>query len=253
MNGAYGTVQSLPFHYVHHSVTQEDLVAFSSADEQRARMRMLRRSVCGHDVFAWADGFLGRLHALRPHVARVVLPPARTLATVLGDARQSRMRLLLDYDGTLVPIARAPELAAPDLELVRLLHRLASEPGIDVDIVSGRSRGQLERWFGTVPVALWAEHGFWRRAVGSLRWEPAMPLDSGWMARVKPILDQFAASTPGAHVETKTASMAWHYRSSARDFGMRQAHELRLLLGDLLSNQPLEVLEGKKVIEVRMR
>jgi trehalose 6-phosphate synthase/phosphatase len=34
---------------------------------------------------------------------------------------------------------------------------------------------------------------------------------------------------------------------------MRQAHELRLLLGDLLSNQPLEVLEGKKVIEVRWR
>ena len=47
--------------------------------------------------------------------------------------------------------------------------------------------------------------------------------------------------------------MAWHYRSVARDFGMRQAHELRLLLGDLLSNQPLEVLEGRKVIEVRMR
>jgi trehalose 6-phosphate synthase/phosphatase len=47
--------------------------------------------------------------------------------------------------------------------------------------------------------------------------------------------------------------MAWHYRAVARDFGNRQAHELRLLLGDLLSNQPVEVLEGKKVIEVRMR
>jgi trehalose 6-phosphate synthase/phosphatase len=322
MNGAFGTVQSLPIHYVHHSVTQEDLVALygaadvmlvtplrdgmnlvakefvasrtgedgvlvlsefagastelqgaitvnpydvhavadsiqrglaMTADEQRARMRMLRRSVCGHDVFAWADGFLGRLHALRPHVPRGVLPPSRTLPAVLAEARESRIRLLLDYDGTLVPIARAPELAAPDGELVRLLHQLASEPGIDVDIVSGRSRGQLERWFGHVPVALWAEHGFWRRSVGCLRWEPAMPLDSAWMVRVKPILDQFAESTPGTHVEMKTASMAWHYRSAARDFGMRQAHELRLLLGDLLSNQPLEVLEGKKVIEVRMR
>jgi trehalose 6-phosphate synthase/phosphatase len=73
------------------------------------------------------------------------------------------------------------------------------------------------------------------------------------MARVRPILEQFAASTPGAHVEVKTASMVWHYRAVARDFANRQAHELRLLLGDLLSNQPVEVLEGKKVIEVRLR
>ena len=54
-------------------------------------------------------------------------------------------------------------------------------------------------------------------------------------------------------VEVKSASVAWHYRSAPREFGARQAHELRLLLGDALSNQPLEVLEGKKVIEVRVR
>ena len=322
MNGAFGTVQSLPIHYVHHSVSQEELVALycaadvmlvtplrdgmnlvakefvasrtdddgvlvlsefagasaelqsavtvnpydvhavadsierglsMTADERRARMRTLRRSVCKHDVFAWADGFLARLQALRPHVPRSVRPPAQTLSTALAEARQSRIRMLLDYDGALVPIARTPEPAVPDPELFHLLHQLACEPDIDVDIVSGRSRDQLERWFGALPIALWAEHGFWRRPAGSLRWESAMPLDTGWMSRVKPILDQFAESTPGAHVEMKTASMAWHYRSVARDFGMRQAHELRLVLGDLLSNQPLEVLEGKKVIEVRMR
>ena len=54
-------------------------------------------------------------------------------------------------------------------------------------------------------------------------------------------------------IELKTASLAWHYRGAQREFGARQAHELRMLLGDALSNQPLEVLEGKKVIEVRFR
>ncbi len=322
MNGAYGTVHSLPIHYVHHSVSQEELVALycaadvmlvtplrdgmnlvakefvasrtdedgalilsefagaaaelqgamtvnpydiqaladciqrglsMTADERRARMRTLRRSVCEHDVFAWADGYLARLQALRPHVPRSARPPTRTLSALLAEARRSRMRMLLDYDGTLVPIAGTPELGVPYADLMHLLQQLASEPDIEVDIVSGRSRTQLERWFGDLPIALWAEHGFWRRPFGSPRWEPAMPLDTAWMARVKPILDQFAARTPGAYVEMKTASMSWHYRSAARDFGMRQAHELRLLLGDLLSNQPLEVMEGKKVIEVRMR
>jgi trehalose 6-phosphate synthase/phosphatase len=54
-------------------------------------------------------------------------------------------------------------------------------------------------------------------------------------------------------MEVKSASVAWLYRGAPREFGARQAHELRMLLGDVLSNQPLEVLEGKKVIEVRLR
>jgi trehalose 6-phosphate synthase/phosphatase len=54
-------------------------------------------------------------------------------------------------------------------------------------------------------------------------------------------------------VEEKIACIAWHYRNVEPEFGTRQAHELRLLLGDALSNQPFEVLEGKKVIEVRLR
>jgi trehalose 6-phosphate synthase/phosphatase len=73
------------------------------------------------------------------------------------------------------------------------------------------------------------------------------------IGKVLPILERFAAHTPGAHVERKTAALAWHYRLADPEFGSRQAHELRMVLGDALSNQPLDVLEGKKVIEVRMR
>jgi trehalose 6-phosphate synthase/phosphatase len=160
---------------------------------------------------------------------------------------------LLDYDGTLVPLARSPELAAPDDELLTLLEQLTDTPGIELDIVSGRPHETLERWFGDLPMTLWAEHGFWHRSQPGQAWDAALAVPGDWMTRITPILEQFAASTPGAQVEMKSASLAWHYRGSPRDFGMRQAHELRLLLGDLLSNQPLEVLEGKKVIEVRWR
>src|SRR3972149_2523851 len=119
--------------------------------------------------------------------------------------------------------------------------------------VSGRSRETLQQWLGDLAVSLWAEHGFWHRARPSAAWEAAATVAPDWLARVKPILKQFAASTPGTHVETMSASIAWHYRCAPRDFGTRQAHELRMLLGDVLSNQPLEVREGKKVIEVRLR
>jgi trehalose 6-phosphate synthase/phosphatase len=224
------------------------------AAERRARMQRLRRRVFTHDVHAWASGFLTQLEAVRPAVdAAAIAAPGPSLTTILAEAQRTmRLRLLLDYDGTLVPLVQSPELAAPDDEIVSLLEALAQSPGIQVDIVSGRPRETLADWFGQLPVALWAEHGFWRRAAVGQEWQPASLVVPDWLNRIRPILEQFTASTPGSHLEMKTASIAWHYRRAHRQFGARQAHELRMLLGDALSNQPCEVLEGKKVIEVRL-
>ena len=226
-----------------------------SVGERRSRMKGLRRRVSEHDIHAWAGGFLEQLESARTvRPARSIRPPEPPLASVLTQLQRSmHLRLLLDYDGTLVPLARSPELAAPDDELMSLLEGLTTAPGITIDIVSGRPRETLEAWLGRLPVSLWAEHGFWHRPAPNEPWEAAATLAPDWMGRVLPILEQFAAATPGAHVETKSASVAWHYRGAQREFGARQAHELRMLLGDALSNQPFEVLEGKKVIEVRLR
>ena len=324
INGAYGTVHSLPVHYVHGSVSPRELVALYCAadvmlvtplrdgmnlvakefvasrgdedgvlvlsefagaaaelngavivnpydidgvadsiqralsmpvEERRTRMRVLRRRVFDHDVHAWAGAFLEQLGGLRSvddHLAAA--RPALPLVTALSDAQRTmKLRLLLDYDGTLVPLARSPELAAPDDDLLLLLERLAGSPRIQLDVVSGRPHETLEQWFGGLHASLWAEHGFWHRRNPSAAWEPAVTVVPDSMERVRQILEQFTASTPGSHVEVKSASIAWHYRGAPREFAARQAHELRMLLGDLLSNQPLEVLEGKKVIEVRLR
>jgi len=225
------------------------------ADERRARMRPMRRRVLDYDIHTWAGAFMSELTRVDPVVEDVrAAQPLPALGTAVADCvSQGHLRLLLDYDGTLVPLARSPELAAPDAELLELLQGLATDRRITLELVSGRPRETLESWFGHLPVVLWAEHGFWRRPPGDTDWQPAASVAVGWLDRIHPILQQFTASTPGSHIETKTASIAWHYRGANRDFGARQAHELRMLLGDALSNQPLEVLEGKKVIEVRFR
>jgi trehalose 6-phosphate synthase/phosphatase len=226
-----------------------------SAAERTARMKRLRRRVFDHDVHAWAQRFLKELEAVRPADTRRGLKgPEPSLPTVLATAAAaSELRVLLDYDGTLVPLARSPELAAPDNEILSLLEALASARRIRVDLVSGRPRQTLEEWFGDLPVSLWAEHGFWYRPREMHDWQSSSLTIPDWLTRIRPILEQFTAHTPGSHVETKSASIAWHYRRAERDFGARQAHELRMLLGDALSNQPCEVLEGKRVIEVRLR
>jgi trehalose 6-phosphate synthase/phosphatase len=226
-----------------------------SGQEKQARMKAMRRQVIEHDVHGWAGGFLDRLASARPDAQGARRSPVDPpLDVVLSDAQRSRtIRLLLDYDGTVVPIARSPELAAPDEDLLTLLAAVSTSPGIVMDIVSGRLRSTLEAWVGQLPCGLWAEHGFWHRLSPGEPWRAAADVAPTWFERVKPILDQFEANTPGSHLEVKSASIAWHFRRAQREFGARQAHELRMLLGDALSNQPFEVTEGRKVIEVRLR
>jgi trehalose 6-phosphate synthase/phosphatase len=222
--------------------------------ERSRRMARLRSQVMANDVERWASAFIERLcgpgrSATAPSIGR----HDRLASVVERAAEAGRAYVLLDYDGTLVPIADAPEQALPDAVVMELLSELCHCCGVDVHIVSGRPRQFLEQWFGQLPIALWAEHGFWRRGVRSGAWKAAGQQLPDLLDRVVPILRQFTANTPGARVEVKTASLAWHYRQADPDFGERQAHELRMLLGDVLSNQPLEVVAGNKVVEVRGR
>jgi len=222
-------------------------------DQRRTRMACLRTRVKEHDVHRWASEYLSALGTENAPPALPVSAMSELPDLVDRLAPASPLSVLLDYDGTLVPLAPLPRMAAPDPALVDLLRELAHVPGIDVHIVSGRPRESLETWFGDLPVWLWAEHAFWHRPRGAEQWDPAASLPTDWMKKVAPILEQFTIITPGSFVETKSVSLAWHYRMADPAFGARQAHELRLLLGDTLSNQPLEVLEGHKVIEVRYR
>jgi trehalose 6-phosphate synthase/phosphatase len=221
--------------------------------ERRTRMLSLRRRVLEHDIHRWADRFIDGLRsaaAARPKPERAT---GAALTRVIESLRDARLSILLDYDGTLVPIARSPELAAPDEALILLLMELARRPDTTVHLVSGRPRDTLDAWFAHVPVTLWAEHGLWHRPGPRGEWQQADLPPTDALRRIYPILEQFTTTTPGSLIEEKTASIAWHYRMAEPEFGTRQAHELRMLLGEALSNQPLEVLEGKKVIEVRLR
>jgi len=51
----------------------------------------------------------------------------------------NKLALLLDYDGTLAPLAPHPDLAILPLETKGVLERLAHMPDVYISIISGRN------------------------------------------------------------------------------------------------------------------
>ena len=224
-------------------------------EERRVRLAPLRERVATFDVHRWVSSFLEQLE-------RVTEPATRSLSPTGGEAAlkaeltraldgTDELLVLLDYDGTLVPFTATPELARPDAALLHLLRALAGRPDTEVHIVSGRGREALEQWIGGLPIWLHAEHGFWSRPPGQAEWTPAADIHGSWREPVLAILRDITARTPGSLIEVKAVAIAWHYRLADLETGARRANELRIHLNQLLSNQPVEILAGNRVLEIR--
>jgi len=221
--------------------------------ERRGRMRALHERVTTYDVHRWAEHFVEILSS-DPPTDRRATSDAALRDTIAAVRAASPLAILLDYDGTLVPIAETPDEAQPDGDLLQLVDALADRPNTSVLMVSGRSRDTLDAWFGALPIELWAEHGVWFKPPRAEVWAATIDEVGGeWLERARTRMEAFARTTPGAFVEVKTSSVAWHYRRAARGFGAAQARELRLALSRELADLPADILEGKRVVEVRPR
>jgi trehalose 6-phosphate synthase/phosphatase len=219
-------------------------------------MDALRARITRNDAVAWGERFIVGLRAAAASRARErpSSPPAAPVGDIVAAFRRATQRVLcLDYDGTLVPLAPRPRDAAPGPGIRELLAALTGDPGTNVVVVSGRSHEELDAWLGDIP-RLWlaAEHGALLRHPGEAEWTSLHPgADVGWKDRIRPLLREFADRAPGALVEEKATSLAWHYRLVDPEFGGWLANELATTLDSQLGGTDLAVLHGSKVVEVR--
>ena len=72
-----------------------------------------------------------------------------------------------------------------------------------------------------------------------------------WKDRVRPILQLYVDRLPGALLEEKEFSFCWHYRGADPEQASVRAKELLDDLADYTRNIDVQVLEGKKVVEIR--
>lgn len=153
--------------------------------------------------------------------------------------------LFLDFDGTLVELAGAPDGIVVDDALRALLIRLAERLDGRLAIVSGRSVEQLDHFLGDclAGVAVVGSHGAETRAAGGALVVPARP--DALLAAEAALRDRFGAQE-GIVIERKTLGIAVHYRRQPA----LEAEANALVAGfadDQLVHQP-----GKMMAELRL-
>ena len=226
-------------------------------EERLDRMRVLRERLRNNDNIAWAKNFM---KSWRMHVEESVFESKRlegaTENQFLGQlAKKKRLFLFLDYDGTLIPIFKRPELAVPSNRVYQLLNQLSQNRGFIPTIITGRPRSFCEQYFNDVQVNIVAEHGAFIRELGSTWWDQPLQMPAEEFEKFRPdileMLKMYVASVPGSHIEEKETCIVWHYRESEQTFATSQAQVLGESLQQMLAKTSLSVYHGKKTLEIR--
>jgi trehalose 6-phosphate synthase/phosphatase len=225
-----------------------------SPEEQLSKINLSQQRLKEYTVNHWINDFMRQLDEtkLLQRQQKTKLVAQETENKLIEEFTSAKRRLvLLDYDGTLVPFAKHPELASPDNAVFDLLRELTTDPATDVAIVSGRDRHSLESWFGDFPVHIVSEHGAEVRFRDG-RWMFNTELDQTWKGIFRPIFELFTMRSPGAFIEEKQHTLVWHYRNVEPGLGFLRSRELLDSLHHMVRNSTLNILDGNKVIEIRM-
>lgn len=226
-----------------------------SEPEKLKRHEKLLKTVTTHTSHSWAavltkmllEQISGDGHAKQtPYIPRDLL---------MTRYKAAKKRLFFfDYDGTLTPIVKTPSAALPSEQTLKALGKLSEDPQNHVYIISGRDQDFLDQHLGHFEkIGFSAEHGGFMREPGSKVWTNLTEkLDMSWMTEVAEIFKYYTERTTGSHIENKRSSITWHYRGADPEWGLFQCRQCQdLLENNVAGKRPIEVLVGKKNLEVR--
>jgi len=158
-----------------------------------------------------------------------------------------RWAIFLDIDGTLVAIARTPQMVQVEPDLLPLLEQLRQGVGGALAVVSGRRLADIDRLLAPLHLPAAGLHGRERRRADGTLIESGGP--EGIIAPLRPLLTAYAEARPGLLLEDKRGSLALHYRL-APAYGASVTRLARRLAAE---EPQLRVIFGRKVAEFQPR
>jgi trehalose 6-phosphate synthase/phosphatase len=204
----------------------------------------------------WSDNFLEQLRECSQENELPVSGRELSRRDMISAYMRSTRRLIfINYEGVLAAEASIPELAYPPQELIWQLSMLTRDVRNTVVLVCARSTSVCEQWFAGLHgnIVLAAEYGVYIKWIGEEEhWRCMVPnMDLSWWEHVVPLLEYYTERTPGAFIERKDSSVAWHYRDCDLDHGIWQASELLVSLREITRSLPVSVVPGNRYLELR--
>ena len=150
-----------------------------------------------------------------------------------------RLWLFLDYDGTLADFAHTPEDIIPDAALIGLIADLASQPDIQVTIISGRRLAHIQSLLplpgilmaGTYGLELYTPEG---ETINRVDYDRIRPL----LAELKEEWGLLLAGRSGFFLEDKRWTLAIHAKDAAEEEANRVIEQAREQAHALLERAP---------------
>jgi trehalose 6-phosphate synthase/phosphatase len=228
----------------------KDALACSEGEKKKMNAPMKAR-VTEYNAEKWANSFLRDLTAARLAQKRSVDTRELSLDDLSLLPSAKNVAFFLDYDGTLAELKKRPADALPDEDIKALFSALQKRSYLDVYLISGRKCEDMDQWFSKYELNLIAEHGYYYKHRNASKWVVFdTKADLSWKKQIIHIFQHYAGMTPGSFMEEKTSSVVWHYRQADPEFGSWKAHQLVSELFEMLSNLPVEIHHGRKIVEV---
>lgn len=224
------------------------------AEEKKLKILKMQNRLKRYSVFTWSADFFIQVHDIKREQQRMQVRylDENTLKCIKEKYHQDKNRLfLIDYDGTLTPIVKIPEMALLNEETARLIKKITSDKRNTVAIISGRSCEFIENQFKGMDLILIAEHGFYIKYPNG-DWINNMEINLSWKEQILPVLNNYVDRCNGSMIEEKHASLVWHYRNADEEIASLRIHELKDDLTEILKTESkLQMLEGDKVLEIK--
>lgn len=163
-----------------------------------------------------------------------------------------KLRLFLDYDGTLAEFAPTPDDVNPDPELIRLVTQLKSLPKIQIAIISGRRLSHICKLLPISGIILAGTYGLEMiDAVGKQIQRVNYQKTRPWLEEIKPHWSELIRPHQGFYLEDKGWSMAIHAKDAEAVIAEKILRQAKKNIFN--SGVPLDlfrILGGHKFLEI---
>ncbi len=170
-------------------------------------------------------------------------------AARIREAKQ--IALLFDFDGTLSPIARRPEIPRLSASHRRMLQDLSQDSRVAVGIISGRALTDVRKRVGIRGLYYAGNHGLELHGPHVRFLHPAAATARPVLARIARELRSRLTRVSGVVIEDKTLTLSFHFRQVPR---ARHAHIRDIFMRTIrpyLKRGEIRITRGKMVLEVR--